>query len=210
MRVPAPPAARRTRAPERFSWYAAGMLSHRRRRLVVTTLAALSPAFAPLAAAQPIEPLGSARPSAPPAPPDVAEPPAEAVKAADGLAWKILSKGQGTARPGPHDKVRIAFTAWTPTGEPRSFPMDELMKGLSEGLRLMTKGEKRRFWIPASLAGAGRPRRSGPPTPAVFDVELVDFVKMPDPIPVPEDVAAPPADAKRTASGLAYKVLKHG
>jgi peptidylprolyl isomerase len=44
----------------------------------------------------------------------------------------------------------------------------------------------------------------------VLDVELLDFVKMPDPIPVPEDVDAPPADAKRTASGLAYKVLKHG
>ena len=44
----------------------------------------------------------------------------------------------------------------------------------------------------------------------MFDVELVDFVKMPDPIPVPEDVAAAPADAKRTPSGLAYKFLKHG
>jgi FKBP-type peptidyl-prolyl cis-trans isomerase len=44
----------------------------------------------------------------------------------------------------------------------------------------------------------------------VIDVELVDFVKMPDPIPVPDDVAAAPADAKRTPSGLAYKFLKHG
>ena len=44
----------------------------------------------------------------------------------------------------------------------------------------------------------------------MFDVELVSFVKMPDPIPVPEDVDAAPADAKRTASGLAYKVLKRG
>ena len=33
---------------------------------------------------------------------------------------------------------------------------------------------------------------------------------MPDPIPVPEDVDAAPADAKRTPSGLAYKYLKHG
>jgi peptidylprolyl isomerase len=44
----------------------------------------------------------------------------------------------------------------------------------------------------------------------VIDVELVDFVKMPDPVPVPEDVEAAPADAKRTPSGLAYKFLKHG
>jgi peptidylprolyl isomerase len=33
---------------------------------------------------------------------------------------------------------------------------------------------------------------------------------MPDPIAVPEDVDAAPADAKRTKSGLAYKFLKRG
>ena len=33
---------------------------------------------------------------------------------------------------------------------------------------------------------------------------------MPDPIPVPEDVDAPPAEAKRTPSGLAYRFLKRG
>jgi peptidylprolyl isomerase len=30
------------------------------------------------------------------------------------------------------------------------------------------------------------------------------------PIPAPSDVAAPPSDAKKTASGLAYKVIKPG
>jgi peptidylprolyl isomerase len=172
------------------------------------------------ATAQPIEPLRSARPEAPPAPPDVAEAPAQAVKTASGLAWKLLSKGQGTAHPGPHDRVSIMFTGWTaegevidssiPDGEPRSFSMDEVNKGLSEGLRLMAKGEKRRLWIPAALSAPGRPKRSGPAGPSVFDVELVDFVKMPDPIPVPEDVEAPPAEATRTRSGLAYRFLKHG
>ena len=39
----------------------------------------------------------------------------------------------------------------------------------------------------------------------VFDVELIDM-----PTRAPADVKAPPADAKRTASGLAYKVLKAG
>jgi peptidylprolyl isomerase len=32
----------------------------------------------------------------------------------------------------------------------------------------------------------------------------------PEPIPPPEDVAAPPKDAKKTSSGLAYKVLQPG
>ena len=66
------------------------------------------------------------------------------------------------------------------------------------------------MWIPADLATSGRPKRRGPAGPAVFDVELVEFVKMPEPMPVPEDVGAAPADAKRTPSGLAYKFLKRG
>jgi FKBP-type peptidyl-prolyl cis-trans isomerase len=201
-----------------FLWYAAGMLSHFRPVFVVTSLVAV--VIGPMAMSQPIEPLGSTRPVAPKAPPDVAEAPAQATKTPSGLAWKVLTKAKGTALPGPHDKVTITFTGWTPEGEviassipdgePWTVPMDDLIKGLSEGLRAMGKGERRRLWIPAALATSGRPKRRGPAAASVFDVELVDFVKMPDPIPVPEDVAAPPAEAKRTASGIAYRFLKRG
>jgi peptidylprolyl isomerase len=172
------------------------------------------------AAAQPIQPLGSSRPSPPPAPADVAAAPAQATKTESGLAWKLLSKAQGSTRPGPHDKVTIAFTGWTPEGavvdstvpdgEPRAYAMDDLTPGMAEGLRLMSRGERRRLWIPADLSSPGRPRRKGVTGPTVFDVELVDFLAMPDPMPVPADVAAPPADAKRTRSGLAYRFLKRG
>lgn len=195
------------------------MLRPLRHAVIATSLlAALSISL--IATAQPIEPLPRARPVAPAAPADVAEAPADATKSASGLAWKILLKGQGGARPGPHDKVIVIFSGWTPAGElidssildgePRAFLMDDLVKGLSEGLGAMTKGEKRRFWIPAVLATSGRPRRRGAPEPSVFDVELADLVSMPDPMPVPDDVEAPPADAKRTKSGLVYKLIKHG
>jgi peptidylprolyl isomerase len=187
-------------------------------RLLLTL--AFATVLAAPAAAQPIEPLGHARPSAPPAPADVAEAPADATKTASGLAWKQLRKGRGTVSPGAHDKVSINFTGWTPggeviassipDGEAWSLVLDDALPGLAEGLRLMTRGEKRRLWIPADLAATGRPKRRGPAGPCVFDVELADIVKMPDPIAVPEDVDAPPADAKKTASGLAYKFLKHG
>jgi peptidylprolyl isomerase len=187
--------------------------------VIATTLLAALP-IGSMVAAQPIEPLQSARPVVPSAPADVAEAPAQATRTPSGLAWKLLAKGEGTTHPGPHDKVNIVFTAWTPEGEvidssipdgePRSFSMDDVIKGLAEGVRPMAKGEKRRLWIPAALASPGRPKRRGPASACVIDVELVDFVKMPDPIPVPEDVEAPPADAKRTPSGLAYKFLKHG
>lgn len=195
------------------------MLRPPRHAIIATTLlAALSTAL--MATAQPVEPLQRARPVAPPAPGDVAEAPADASVSASGLAWKILLKGQGGVRPGPHDKVMVIFSGWTPggelidssilDGEPRTFLMDDLIKGLSEGLGTMTKGEKRRFWIPAALARSGRPKRPGAPGPSVFDVELLNLVSMPDPMPVPDDVEAPPADAKRTRSGLVYKFIKRG
>ncbi|HEX3695695.1 MAG TPA: FKBP-type peptidyl-prolyl cis-trans isomerase [Polyangia bacterium] len=185
---------------------------------MTTVLAALL--VGPVAVSQPIEPLVSARPVAPGAPPDVAEAPPQATKAPNGLAWKILSKGNGAAHPGLHDKVILNFTGWTPEGdliassipdgEPWPFLIDDLIKGLSEGVRLMAKGEKRRLWIPAALAISGQPRRRGPARPSVFDVELVEFVKMPDPILVPEDVGAAPVDTQRTPSGLAYRFLVRG
>jgi peptidylprolyl isomerase len=172
--------------------------------------------------AGPIEPLpAAAPPAAPSAPADVAAPPASAKKTASGLASKVLFKGKGTAHPGPHDKVTVQYTGWTtdgkmfdssiPTGEPARFPLDAVIKGWGEGLQLMVKGEKRRFWVPADLAYGDPPNRPGAPAGMlVFDVELLDFVKVAPPPETPSDVAEAPKDAKKTASGLAYKLLKHG
>jgi peptidylprolyl isomerase len=66
----------------------------------------------------------------------------------------------------------------------------------------MVTGEKRRLWIPEPLAYKGQREPKGM---LVFDVELVDIPSHP-----PADLKAPPADAKKTASGLAYKVLREG
>ena len=63
----------------RFSWYAAGMPLRPATTLALTTFLA-APSMAPTVAAQPIEPLGSARPTAPAAPADVAAAPADATK----------------------------------------------------------------------------------------------------------------------------------
>jgi len=42
----------------------------------------------------------------------------------------------------------------------------------------------------------------------VFDIELIDT--RPSPLIPPPDVKEPPSDARRTATGLAYKVLRPG
>jgi peptidylprolyl isomerase len=150
-----------------------------------------------------------------PAPPDVAAPPADAQKTASGLASKMLTPGTGTAHPGKTDIVTVHYAGWTTDGamfdssygrgEKATFPLDRVIAGWTEGLQLMVEGEKRRFWIPEALAYKGQ---RDPKGMLVFEVELFSFA--PSPLVPPPDVKAPPADAKKTASGLAYKVQRPG
>jgi FKBP-type peptidyl-prolyl cis-trans isomerase len=157
-----------------------------------------------------------ARPAPVPAPPDVAAPPADAAKTSSGLAWKTLEPGKGSDRPGPKDAVSVHYTAWTTDGKmfdssyarkmPSTFLIESVIKGWGEGVQLMSTGEKRRFWIPEELAFRGQAGR--PKGMVVFDVELLDLV--PDPRVAPANVSKPPADAQKTPSGIAYKVLRPG
>jgi peptidylprolyl isomerase len=70
----------------------------------------------------------------------------------------------------------------------------------------MVVGEKRRAWIPESLAYKGQQGR--PKGMLVFDIELLAI--QPSPTRAPSDVSAPPRDAQRTVTGLAYKSLQEG
>jgi FKBP-type peptidyl-prolyl cis-trans isomerase len=145
----------------------------------------------------------------------VAVPPADAQVTASGLASKVLQAGTGSDHPLATDKVKVHYTGWTTDGKmfdssvargkPALFPLDKVIPGWTEGVQLMVEGEKRRLWIPEKLAYAGRADR--PQGVLVFDVELLDILHQPE---VPPDVAAPPADAQRSGSGLAWKVLTPG
>jgi peptidylprolyl isomerase len=153
-----------------------------------------------------------------PAPDNVAAPPEEAEVTDSGLATLVLEASKGKEKPRAFDKVTVHYTGWTTDGkmfdsslqrgEPATFPLNGVIAGWTEGLQLMVVGEKRRLWIPEALAYQGRPGR--PAGMLVFDVELLDIERMPDPPAAPDDVAAPPEDAEVTASGLASKVLKPG
>jgi peptidylprolyl isomerase len=179
--------------------------------------AAQAPSAAPqpTAAARPEPP----KPASIPAPPDVAAPPKDATKTASGLASKVLAPGKGKQRPKAEDLVKVHYTGWTEDGamfdtssggEPVSFPVNKVIKGWTEGLQLMVEGEKRRFWIPSALAYGDKPEMGAPAGDLVFDVELLSFQAAPKPPPAPADVRAAPKDATKTASGLAYKLLKKG
>ena len=158
------------------------------------------------------------RQSAATPPPDVAAPPANAAKTPSGLASRVLTPGTGKTHPARTDLVTVHYTGWKTDGsmfdssvlrgKPATFRLNGVIAGWTEGVQLMVEGEKRRFWIPDTLAYKGDLTR--PQGTLVFDVELISFTAPPQPPPTPPDVKAPPADAKRTASGLAYKVLAAG
>ncbi|MFP5246660.1 MAG: FKBP-type peptidyl-prolyl cis-trans isomerase [Thermoanaerobaculia bacterium] len=148
-----------------------------------------------------------------PAPPaDLGAPPKDAVKAESGLVTKQLSEGTSKAKLGETDIARLRYTVWksdgtlvqhVPDGQSLLIQQAKMIPGWLETIKQMTVGEKRRAWIPSSL-GAGKIKEG---ESLVIDTELVDIVPYPT---APADVAAPPADAKKTESGLAYKVLRAG
>jgi len=181
--------------------------------------APVKPAADPPAAAS--KPPPAPEPAGLPAPADVAAPPEAATKTASGLASTVLQAGTGKEHPTTADRVKVHYTGWTkdgkmfdssvPRNEPTEFGVTQVIKGWTEGLQLMVAGEKRRFWIPSELAYGDTPRRPGAPAGQLtFDVELLEIIKPPPPPEVPKDVAKAPASAKKTASGLQYRVIKAG
>ena len=126
---------------------------------------------------------------APPAPPDVARPPAGARKSPKGVFYKVLAHGKGGAKPSPTDSVRVNYTGWTTdghmfdssviNGHPAEFSLRGVIAGWTDGIPLMSVGDKFRFWIPDTLAYKGQPDR--PQGMLVFDIELLEIKSPPHP-----------------------------
>jgi FKBP-type peptidyl-prolyl cis-trans isomerase len=124
---------------------------------------------------------GTNAPAPLPPPPDVAAPPADAVRTASGLASRVLTPGTGTRHPRPNSEVTVHYTGWTTDGkmfdssvqrgQPATFGLDAVIAGWTEGVQMMVEGETRRFWIPESLAYQGQPGQ--PAGMLVFDIQLI-------------------------------------
>lgn len=120
-------------------------------------------------------------PSVPP--PDVATPPVEAKATPSGLRYRILRPGDGKAHPGKRSRVTVHYSGWTTDGKlfdssvmrriPETFSANEVIPGWTEGLQLLSAGEKARFWIPEALAYKGK--RGKPAGMLVFDIEVLAF-----------------------------------
>jgi len=111
--------------------------------------------------------------------------PQQALRDPSGLVSMVLKDGQpdGTP-PAVRDTVTVHYTGWraadgkpfdsTEGDEPCTFEADSIMQGWTKGLQLMTVGEKRRFWIPSSLAYGDSPGGGRPAGALIFDIELTD------------------------------------
>jgi FKBP-type peptidyl-prolyl cis-trans isomerase len=131
-----------------------------------------------------IDPVSTAPP---PVPPDVAKPPPGAKKTAAGTFYKVLKAGKGGPKPGPTDSVVVHYTGWTTDGRmfdssvireaSAEFPLDAVIAGWTDGLQVMSVGDRVRFWIPEELAYKGMPGK--PQGTLVFEVELLEIKPRP-------------------------------
>ncbi|TWP24495.1 FKBP-type peptidyl-prolyl cis-trans isomerase [Apibacter muscae] len=115
------------------------------------------------------------------------------ITTASGLQYEVLSKGTGKETPNATDKVKVKYTGKlldgkvfdstdkSNNGQPVEFILDKVIPGWTEGVKLMNKGSKYRFYIPSELGygenGAGS--EIGPNSVLIFDVDLVDFQAQP-------------------------------
>jgi peptidylprolyl isomerase len=152
----------------------------------------------------------------PPAPSDVGAVPEDAVKTRSGLAYKLLAQVGGLDKPRAWDRVTLHYAGWTRAGvliessrkEGAIFDVASVMPGWREALQLLSVGDRARVWIPEALAYPGQ--GGVPQGDVVFELELVAVERRPEPPRPPRALSKAPGDARKTKTGLAYRMLKQG
>lgn len=104
-----------------------------------------------------------------------------------GLQYKVIKEGKGL-KPIATDKVSVnyegrlldgkIFDSSYERGQPASFPLNQVIKGWTEGVQLMSVGSTYEFYIPSDLAYGDQGNQGIPPASAlIFKVELLEIVK---------------------------------
>ncbi|TXR54005.1 FKBP-type peptidyl-prolyl cis-trans isomerase [Reinekea thalattae] len=105
-----------------------------------------------------------------------------------GLQYEVIEANGGTEYPDESSTVSVhyhgtlingtVFDSSIERGEAIEFPLGGVISGWTEGLQLMAKGDKYRFFIPADLAYGDN--QVSPQIPAgstlIFEVELLDIL----------------------------------
>lgn len=121
-------------------------------------------------------------------------------KTESGLLYKVTREGDAdTIARDSRDVVVVNYKGTTRDGkvfdssyernEPAEFPLNRVIPGWTEGMKLVGKGGAVTLWIPAELAygprGAGRD--IGPNEALQFEVEVIDVKPYVEPAPVEEN-----------------------
>jgi len=109
------------------------------------------------------------------------------VTTASGLQYQVIKEGNGVK---PNDSSMVSvhyhgtlldgtvFDSSVERKTPAEFPLNQVIPGWSEGIKLMAVGSKYKFWIPSELAygenGAGGKIKPG--AMLIFEVELLKIV----------------------------------
>jgi len=110
------------------------------------------------------------------------------VKTTDsGLQYEVIKLGEGP-KPTDTSTVKVnyhgtlvdgtVFDSSVERGEPVEFPVNRVIAGWTEALKLMPAGSKFRLFIPADLAYGERATgpKIGPNSTLIFDVELLEIL----------------------------------
>jgi len=138
------------------------------------------------------------------------EAPANAVESASGMQYVVLNgakPGAATLKP---DFFEYRMTIWLKDQNGKYIAKDsgvlrsnfktvvQTSPALARAALMSPVGETRRWWF--SVPG-------GASQSQIVDLTVLGNI---DPAPAPSDVAAVPANANKTATGLAYRVIKKG
>ena len=109
-----------------------------------------------------------------------------------GLQYELISGSGSDEKPGPADIVLVHYRGTTidgtefdstyESGEPIEVPLEMVIPGWAEGIRMMSEGDKAKLYVPPNLAygegGAGGV--IGPNSVLIFEVDLISIVRPDD------------------------------
>ena len=104
-----------------------------------------------------------------------------------GLQYSVMTKGTGKEHPNPASKVTVhyhgtlidgkVFDSSVEKGNPLTFGLNQVIKGWTEGLQLMTVGSKYKFFIPSEIAYGPNAQGAIPANSVlIFEVELIAII----------------------------------
>lgn len=105
-----------------------------------------------------------------------------------GLMYEVVNQGDGAKPASATTTVVVHYTGTlidgtkfdssVDRGQPATFALNQVIKGWTEGLQLMSIGSKYRFYIPPELAYGSDARPGspiGPNSTLIFDVEMIEI-----------------------------------